>query len=355
MSDIILTNIAKGFGGDAKVIKNLNLTIKNGEFVVLLGPSGCGKTTLLRLIAGLYYSDRGKILIGDQDATTTPASKRGLAMVFQSYALYPHMTVRNNIAFGLKLAKMPKEEIEKRVAKVAKILEIAPLLNRKPRALSGGQRQRVAIGRAIARDPVAFLFDEPLSNLDAALRGQMRLELAHLHQRLKTTMIYVTHDQLEAMTLADRIVVMNRGNIEQVGEAMDLYHKPKNLFVASFIGSPSMNIFNIASIQGSSINLKSGSPIKVNRSLKAGVPTRMGIRPDHISIATSPPDCTGTIDVVEQLGNDTYLYVRLPGMGLVNMRVDANKKYVIGSNIGINFAKEHIHLFDAKGNSLVKY
>lgn len=355
MSDLTLTNIAKGFSGESKIIKKLNLTIKKGEFIVLLGPSGCGKTTLLRLIAGLYHCDEGEIHIGDKNITTTPASKRGLAMVFQSYALYPHMTVRSNIAFGLKLAKMPKDEIEKRVSQVSKVLEIDHLLNRKPRALSGGQRQRVAIGRAIARNPVAFLFDEPLSNLDAALRSQMRLELAHLHQRLKTTMIYVTHDQLEAMTLADRIVVMNRGNIEQVGRAMDLYHKPKNLFVAGFIGSPRMNIFNVTSAQGKNILLNSGDTVSTNRKVKPGSPTHLGIRPDHISIASSNPDCIGTVDVVEQLGNDTYLYIRLPQMGLINMRVKADEKYTIGSKLGIKFDKEHIHLFDKKGTALVDY
>lgn len=356
MSDIKLEKLSKGFSEPGDVFTGLDLTIKNGEFLVLLGPSGCGKTTLLRLIAGLHHADDGKIFIGDREVTHTPASRRGLAMVFQSYALYPHMTVRNNIAFGLKIAKMPKEEIERRVGEVAKVLEIEHLLDRKPRALSGGQRQRVAIGRAIARNPVAFLFDEPLSNLDAALRSQMRLELAHLHQRLKTTMIYVTHDQIEALTLADRIVVMHAGVMEQVGVAMDLYHKPNNLFVAEFIGSPKMNTFEVQSMKDGKANLAGKTSVKIERPLHEGKPTKLGIRPEHLNVASgNDADCTGTIDVVERLGNDTHLYVNLPDLGLVNIRVDADQDYTVGNKIGINFAKEHVHLFDETGKSLVNY
>ena len=356
MSDIKLQNISKGFAPGSKIIKDLNLNIKEGEFIVLLGPSGCGKTTLLRLIAGLHYCDGGIVSINGKDVTNLSASKRGLAMVFQSYALYPHMTVRNNIAFGLKLAKMPKDEIAERVKKVSKVLEIEHLLGRKPRALSGGQRQRVAIGRAIARNPVAFLFDEPLSNLDAALRSQMRLELAHLHQRLKTTMIYVTHDQMEAMTLADRIVVMNRGRIEQLGNAMDLYHKPRNLFVANFIGSPKMNIFNITDFAKGVAKLGSGVSIKVNRSIKDNQAIKLGVRPEHITIARGTEgDCEGSIDVVEHLGNDTYLYVKTKDLGLINMRVVADSSYSPGDRIKIKFATNHIHLFNKSGQSVINY
>ena len=357
MADITISGISKGFDESTKVIKKLNLDIKSGEFIVLLGPSGCGKTTLLRLIAGLYYCDGGTIKIGSKDATKLAASKRGLAMVFQSYALYPHMTVRNNIAFGLKLAKIPKDKIDARVKEVSKVLEIEHLLERKPRALSGGQRQRVAIGRAIARNPVAFLFDEPLSNLDAALRSQMRLELAHLHQRLKTTMVYVTHDQMEAMTLADRIVVMNGGIIEQLGTAMDLYHKPRNLFVASFIGSPKMNVFKVTSSSGNKVTLADGKvKVSVERPMKNEKATRLGIRPEHISpVGSGNADCEGVIDVVELLGNDTYLYVKVDGLGLLNLRVAADNTYKVGDKINLKFLKKHIHLFNTAGQSLIKH
>ena len=360
MAKISLVNLVKSFDGQSDVIRNINLTIEEGEFIVLLGPSGCGKTTLLRLIAGLEQANAGHIRIDNGDVTSVPAARRGLAMVFQSYALYPHMTVYGNIAFALKLARMPTKEIKGRVDSVAKILEIENLLKRKPRALSGGQRQRVAIGRAIARQPVAFLFDEPLSNLDASLRAQMRLELANLHHKLKTTMIYVTHDQMEAMTLADRIVVMNNGVIEQIGPAMELYKHPDKLFVAQFIGSPRMNIFSChqskvteksCSISlGDNIKLQIKSPLMRER----GAAFTFGVRPEHLSLAARG-DCTGTISVIERLGDNTYLYVDIAGLGLVNMRVHPDGNYEINDEVGIKFHTEYCLLFNERGEALVDY
>ncbi len=267
MGSITLRSVSKVFG-EAKVIPSIDLQINEGEFVVFVGPSGCGKSTLLRLIAGLEDVSGGEIVIDGQNATELPPAKRGLAMVFQSYALYPHMSVRSNIAFPLKMAGMDKGEIDRKVSDAARVLNLTDYLERKPRQLSGGQRQRVAIGRAIVRQPKAFLFDEPLSNLDAALRVNMRLEISELHQQLKTTMIYVTHDQVEAMTMADKIVVLNRGNIEQVGSPLELYRKPANLFVAGFIGSPRMNL-----IEG--------------KFAQANGAKTVGIRPEHIGLSVT--------------------------------------------------------------------
>lgn len=360
MAKISLVNLNKSFSAGEEVIRNISLDIEEGEFLVLLGPSGCGKTTLLRLIAGLEQATSGHIVIGNKDASSISAAKRGLAMVFQSYALYPHMTVYGNIAFGLKLAKMPTNEIKDRVKSVAKILEITNLLERKPRALSGGQRQRVAIGRAIARQPVAFLFDEPLSNLDAALRVQMRLELAHLHHTLKTTMIYVTHDQMEAMTLANRIVVMNKGVIEQIGPAMELYRCPSTLFVAQFIGSPQMNIFPCRQIGGTvhscTLSLENKTKLKLGARLKQrlGAATTCGVRPEHLSLA-SRADCDGRINVIEMLGDNAYLYVEVAGLGLINVRVSPEKDYKINAKVGIKFNTEHCLLFNQKGEALIDY
>lgn len=355
MAAISIVNLTKTFDNDEEVLSGLNLAIEKGEFLVLLGPSGCGKTTLLRMIAGLETITSGEILIDDEDVSKVSAAKRGLAMVFQSYALYPHMTVRSNIAFGLKLAKMNKDEIEERVQSVAKTLRLTHLLARKPRALSGGQRQRVAIGRAIARQPVAFLFDEPLSNLDASLRVEMRLELADLHHRLKTTMIYVTHDQMEAMTLADRIVVMNNGVIEQLGKAIDLYRCPANLFVAEFIGSPKMNLFPCKPTSARSVSIGRGISVQVTLPLLKGSPKTLGIRPEHLSLTTQGGDCKGEVHVVEQLGNSSYVYVNVAGLGLVNVRVSADKEFAIGSKVGVKFNPQNCLLFDTKGKSLVNY
>ncbi len=356
MAAISIVNLTKTFDNNEEVLSGLNLAIEKGEFLVLLGPSGCGKTTLLRMIAGLETITSGEILIGNEDVSKVSAAKRGLAMVFQSYALYPHMTVRSNIAFGLKLAKMNKSEIEERVQSVAKTLKLTQLLARKPRALSGGQRQRVAIGRAIARQPVAFLFDEPLSNLDAALRVEMRLELADLHHRLKTTMIYVTHDQMEAMTLADRIVVMNNGVIEQLGKAIDLYRCPANLFVAEFIGSPKMNIFPCKSASAAkTVSIGRGINVKTALPLLKGSPVTLGIRPEHLSLTAKGGNCRGEVHVVEQLGNSSYVYVNVAKLGLVNVRVSAEEEFTIGSKVGVKFSPEHCLLFDAKGKSLINY
>src|ERR1700719_1835728 len=295
MGQITLQRVRKSFG-PVNIIKNANLDIENGSFVVFVGPSGCGKTTLLRLIAGLEDVTGGQILIDGKNVVDVPPAKRGLSMVFQSYALYPHMSVRGNIAFGLKMAGLPRPEVDRKVEAAAATLNLTPYLDRKPRDLSGGQRQRVAIGRAIVREPKAFLFDEPLSNLDAALRVQMRLEVTKLQKQLGTTAVYVTHDQVEAMTMADKIVVLNAGRIEQVGSPLDLYRSPANLFVAGFIGSPKMNL-----IEG---------PEAEKRGAKA-----IGVRPEHIRVSRDSGDGIGTIGVSEHLGSATFLHVQADGVG----------------------------------------
>lgn len=290
MAGLILRNIAKSYEA-TKVIESIDLEIKDGEFVVFVGPSGCGKSTLLRMIAGLEEISSGTITIGDQIVNEVAPAKRGVSMVFQTYALYPHMTVYRNMAFGLKQAKTPKDEIDQRVRNAAEILEISSLLDRTPKALSGGQRQRVAIGRAIVREPEVFLFDEPLSNLDAALRVQTRIEIARLHERLGTTMIYVTHDQVEAMTLADKIVVLRDGNIEQIGSPIELYRNPSNMFVAQFIGSPKMNFFD-------SDDLTDAGRALINS--RADI---LGIRPEHfIVVPTGSGVIQGKPNLVEPLG-----------------------------------------------------
>ncbi len=323
MGSITLQKVSKVFG-EAKVIPSIDLEIKDGEFVVFVGPSGCGKSTLLRLIAGLEDVSGGKIVIDGKDATETAPSERRLAMVFQSYALYPHMSVRSNIAFPLKMAGMAKPEIDKKVADAARVLNLTDYLDRKPRALSGGQRQRVAIGRAIVRQPSAFLFDEPLSNLDAALRVNMRLEISELHQQLKTTMIYVTHDQVEAMTMADKIVVLNRGNIEQVGSPMELYSKPRNLFVAGFIGSPKMNFVP----QGSQT---------------------LGVRPEHIQLSMESGEWKGKVVVAEHLGSDTFLHVDVEGIGQMTARGDGNFPAKAGDTVYLTADKSRVHKFNEQG------
>ena len=300
MGTISLKNVRKAFG-EAVIIPGADLEIKDGEFIVFVGPSGCGKSTLLRLIAGLEDLTSGQILIDGEDVTDVPPAKRGLAMVFQSYALYPHMSVRNNIAFGLKMAGMPKSDIDAKVAKAAATLNLADYLERKPRQLSGGQRQRVAIGRAIVRQPKCFLFDEPLSNLDAALRVNMRVEIMQLHQQLDATMVYVTHDQVEAMTMADRIVVLNKGIIEQVGSPLDLYNKPNSVFVAGFIGSPKMNLISGA--------------VAVKHTAAT-----IGIRPEHIALLGTGGDVQGTIVLTEHLGSDSFLHVDAGEAGRLTVR-----------------------------------
>lgn len=330
MGRIVLENVTKSFG-DTQVIPPLNLTIEDGEFAVFVGPSGCGKSTLLRMIAGLEDLTSGDIHIDGGNVTEVPPSKRGLAMVFQSYALYPHMSVRKNIGFPLRMEGLTQAEIDAKVEAAAKSLNLIDYLDRKPAALSGGQRQRVAIGRAIVRNPSAFLFDEPLSNLDAALRVGMRLEISEMHKRMQTTMIYVTHDQVEAMTMADKIVVLQAGVIEQVGSPLDLYHKPQNVFVAGFIGSPKMNIF-------------SGTEAE-----KLGAHTA-GIRPEHIDISMTEGTWKGTVGVAEHLGSDTFVHVHETGLGdMVTVRISGDVAVKHGDTIYLTPQADQIHRFDAQG------
>jgi multiple sugar transport system ATP-binding protein len=312
------------------VVPGIDLTIENGEFVVFVGPSGCGKSTLLRLIAGLEDTTSGTIEIDGQDATNLPPARRGLAMVFQSYALYPHMTVRKNIAFPLKMAGMDQAEQDKRIDRAAKVLNLSNYLDRRPGQLSGGQRQRVAIGRAIVREPAAFLFDEPLSNLDAALRVGMRQEISELHQSLKTTMIYVTHDQVEAMTMADKIVVLNAGKIEQVGAPLELYNHPRNLFVAGFIGSPRMNL-----IEGAEAAKHNAHTI--------------GVRPEHITVGDGPWE--GVVGLSEHLGSDSFLKVAVDGIGTLTVRAPGEVSAQHGDRVRLAPAGK-IHRFDANGLAL---
>jgi len=330
MSHIHLKDVSKKFG-DTEVIPPLNLEIKDGEFVVFVGPSGCGKSTLLRLIAGLEDVSSGSILINGEDATKVSPAKRKLAMVFQSYALYPHMTVRKNIAFPLRMAGLSSTEQGKKVEDAARVLNLSEYLDRKPGQLSGGQRQRVAIGRAIVREPQAFLFDEPLSNLDAALRVGMRVEISELHKRLATTMIYVTHDQIEAMTMADKIVVLQNGRIEQVGTPLDLYRFPLNIFVAGFIGSPKMNI-----IEGPQASKYKSASI--------------GIRPEHIAISDSTGTWKGTIGVSEQLGSDTFFHVKCEFQDQsITVRAIGGLELAYGQTVFLTPEKEHLHRFDKDG------
>jgi lactose/L-arabinose transport system ATP-binding protein len=309
MSGLKLRGVRKSFGS-VEVIKGVDLDIASKEFVVFVGPSGCGKSTLLRMIAGLEGISSGELYIGDQQMNDVDPSRRGIAMVFQTYALYPHMTVRENMGFALRFAGVPKPEIARQVDEAARILELGPLMNRRPKELSGGQRQRVAIGRAIVRHPEVFLFDEPLSNLDAELRVHMRIEIARLHKELKTTIIYVTHDQVEAMTLADKIVVLRDGVVEQVGTPLDLYDDPDNLFVAGFIGSPKMNFINGVMDNGA-VRLPDYDNRLVPTNVKAanGTPVTVGIRPEHFKAGGSA-SLPLTVDLVEHLGGETYAYAR---------------------------------------------
>jgi ABC-type sugar transport system ATPase subunit len=313
MTTVVLDSVRKSFGS-LDVMKGVDLTIEAGEFCVFVGPSGCGKSTLLRIISGLETSSSGKVFIDGKDVTDAEPSQRGIAMVFQSYALYPHLTVAENIGFGLSLAKRPKAEIAEKVKQTADILQLSHLLDRKPKALSGGQRQRVAIGRAIIRNPKVFLFDEPLSNLDASLRSQMRIELTELHAKLGATMIYVTHDQVEAMTMADKIVVLNGGTIEQVGTPMTLYNNPATPFVAGFIGSPKMNLFE-------------GAVAK-----REGCRT-YGIRPEHISISTTDGKWRGVVRHIERLGADTVVHLGVHELPSLVVRTDGDRAISMGETL----------------------
>jgi multiple sugar transport system ATP-binding protein len=332
MGQINLRGVRKAFGS-TEVIPNIDLDIADGEFVVFVGPSGCGKSTLLRLIAGLEDTTSGTISIDGRDVTHEAPAKRKLAMVFQSYALYPHMTVAKNIAFPLKMAGQDQATIARKVADAARVLNLTPYLERRPGELSGGQRQRVAIGRAIVREPAAFLFDEPLSNLDAALRVNMRLEISELHQKLKTTMIYVTHDQVEAMTMADKIVVLNAGNIEQVGSPAYLYAHPANRFVAGFIGSPKMNI-----IDGAEAAQHEAAAI--------------GIRPEHIEISRDRGTWRGKLLLAEHLGSDTFLHVDVEGLHQVTARAPGEYDVHPGDVVWMTPMEGRIHRFDKQGHTL---
>ena len=351
MGAIELKSVEKWFD-ELQVIKGVDLKIENGEFVIFVGPSGCGKSTLLRIVAGLEEASRGDILINGQSVVSAPPSQRGLAMVFQSYALYPHMSVRDNVGFGLKTAGAPKNEIQEKVGYAADILKLTDYLDRRPKALSGGQRQRVAIGRAIVREPKAFLFDEPLSNLDAALRVEMRFEIAKLHQNLGATMIYVTHDQVEAMTLADKIVVLSAGRIEQVGSPRELYEHPGNLFVAQFIGSPKMNVLPCKTV-AENFTIEGHGTGSYPHHATGREATKLGIRPEHIALGDpSYAHVTGRIDVVEYLGADTYLYVTPEGHETLIVRASGSEMAKVGDEASLVFDKDHLHFFDADGQAI---
>ena len=355
MAEVVLTGIRKSFG-EIETIHGVDLTIADREFVVFVGPSGCGKSTLLRLIAGLEEITAGEMTIDGQMVNELPPAQRGIAMVFQSYALYPHMTVYDNMAFGLKLAKASKDTIESRVGQAAGILQIDHLLERKPKELSGGQRQRVAIGRAIVREPKVFLFDEPLSNLDAALRVQTRIELAKLHEEMAATMVYVTHDQVEAMTLADKIVVLNAGNVEQIGSPLDLYHHPDNLFVAGFIGSPKMNFVkgSISAVDEAAVEVALPGEVKTRIAVRAGDArsgdeVTLGVRPEHLLAGGGASQLVGRVDVIEQLGDSNLAYVTLPDGATVVVRSEGDAKVREGDRMPAGLDAAQCHLFNASG------
>ncbi len=358
MAEVRLTGVVKRFGA-TEVLKGVDLHIADGEFVVFVGPSGCGKSTLLRTIAGLEEATAGEIEIGGRVVNDLSPSDRGVAMVFQSYALYPHMTVYENMAFGLKLAKTDRAEIDRRVRAAAESLNITEYLDRKPKALSGGQRQRVAIGRAIVREPQVFLFDEPLSNLDAALRVRMRYEFARLHQTLKTTMIYVTHDQVEAMTLADRIVVLNGGRIEQVGAPMELYESPRNLFVAGFIGSPKMNLIACrleeARSDGAVVMTEPGERLRVAVDASTGKPgdrVTLGVRPEHLSTEAGGDALQARVRFVETLGSATFAYLSHgEAEETLTAQLPGDARPGVGDAVALHAPADRAHLFDANGDA----
>lgn len=364
MTTVSLKNIVKRYG-KTEVVHSINLEIQDSEFIVLVGPSGCGKSTTLRMIAGLEEVSDGEIKIGDRVVNNVPPKDRNVAMVFQNYALYPHMNVFNNMSFGLRLKKTPKAEIQERVTNAAKILNIENLLDRKPSELSGGQRQRVAMGRAIVRNPEIFLFDEPLSNLDAKLRTQMRVEIKQLHQRVKNTIIYVTHDQIEAMTLGDRIVVMRDGYIEQVGNPIELFQNPVNTFVAGFIGNPPMNLTDaevVSEGKGLMLSLKGGTkipiPEKGNMQITSGQKVVMGLRTEDINLnsedASDNPDWTydATIDVTEPLGSETYAHLDFTGSKIIG-RCEGRTILKAGDKVKISLNLDHLHIFDAASTNSI--
>jgi multiple sugar transport system ATP-binding protein len=345
MSNVLLKHLNKIYPGGHHAVRDVNLEIADGEFVVLVGPSGCGKSTTLRMVAGLEEVTSGEIYIGDRLVNDVAPGQRDIAMVFQNYALYPHMSVYQNMAFGLKMRRTAKPQIEKRVKDAAAILSIETLLDRRPRELSGGQRQRVALGRAIVREPKVFLFDEPLSNLDAKLRVQMRAEIARLHQRLKTTVIYVTHDQVEAMTLGQRIVLMDRGVIQQVDAPMNIYHRPANRFVGSFIGSPAMNFFT-GEVQDGAFRFAGGRSIPVDSAIPNGAAT-LGVRPeDLVSGGDGLPLGPVTLDVVEQMGHETMVHFDFAGSSYV-ARLPADTRVQPGNQLSLAIRPNAYHLFAA--------
>jgi multiple sugar transport system ATP-binding protein len=357
MATVKLSNVRKAYN-EVEIIKGVNLNIEDREFAVFVGPSGCGKSTLLRLIAGLEEITSGDLVIDGEKVNDVPPAKRGLAMVFQSYALYPHMSVGDNMGFSLRLSGMGKEERDKKVRDAARILQLEPLLERKPKDLSGGQRQRVAIGRAIVRNPKVFLFDEPLSNLDAALRVQTRIEISRLHEDLNATMIYVTHDQVEAMTMADKIVVLQAGVIEQVGSPLELYHHPRNQFVAGFIGSPKMNFMptTVAKVSeaGATVTLPGGAalevPVKPGH-LRQGEKATLGVRPEHLDLGEGG-QIRAEVLVVERLGGETFLYVEIEGGSLLTVEAHGENPVLIHDRVGIKINPAVCHLFNAAGEAI---
>jgi ABC-type sugar transport system ATPase subunit len=356
MANLRIDRLNKSYGA-ARVLADIDLAINDGEFLVLVGPSGCGKSTLLRMIAGLDGPSSGDIFIADRKVNALAPAERKIAMVFQSYALYPHMDVRKNMTFGLKFTGVPAAERERRVADAARMLQLEQLLSRYPRELSGGQRQRVAIGRAIVREPDVFLFDEPLSNLDAALRVSTRVEIARLHQLLKATIVYVTHDQIEAMTLADRIVVMNLGRIEQVGKPLDLYYEPANLFVAGFIGSPAMNFFpaEVESVDGGQARVAGANiePLTLpSAGLNAGAKLTIGVRPEHLASAGGDFRTSGTVELVERLGEASYAYVRRGDDKRLVVEVRGRETPGVGDKVAFGAPLRDVHVFDPEGRRL---
>ncbi|TCL00785.1 carbohydrate ABC transporter ATP-binding protein (CUT1 family) [Shimia isoporae] len=359
MASIELKNLRKSYG-NVEVIKGVDMSIQHGEFCVFVGPSGCGKSTLLRMISGLEDVTDGDIEIGGDIVNTVPAADRGLAMVFQSYALYPHMTVRQNLSFGLENINMPKVEIARKIAEVSKMLQIDMLLDRRPKDLSGGQRQRVAIGRAVVREPQVFLFDEPLSNLDAELRVDMRGEISSLHRRLENTMIYVTHDQVEAMTMADKIAVLRAGEVEQFGAPLDLYNRPVNLFVAGFIGSPKMNFLNgrVCENDINTLKLDTGEEVSLPEgrfSHVTGQKVTLGLRPTELQVVTDGA-VSVAVQSVEQLGGEAYVYGRLRNEVPITLHSRGQTRIQVGDTLQTNLPDEHMHLFDtAQGHSLLAF
>ncbi len=346
MANLALRSLVQTYG-KVTVLHGIDLEIEDGEFVVLVGPSGCGKSTTLRLIAGLEEATSGFIEIGGRVVNNLEPKERDIAMVFQNYAIYPHMTVRKNIGFGLRSSPLSRPEKDKRIEDVAALLDMTDLLGRKPSQLSGGQRQRVAIGRAMVRDPAVFLFDEPLSNLDAQLRTQMRLEIKKLHQRVGTTIVFVTHDQVEAMTMADRIVIMKDGFIQQVGTPSEVYHRPANTFVATFIGAPAMNMVTGAVADGG-VRLDTGQQVPIGAELDDGRRVILGVRPDDLHLDSGAPVLSGSVTVREPLGPETLIYVHVEGAGEITAKADGRLPPDVGQVVHLGARPEDMHLFDAE-------